>query len=1180
MFMIKKFSKLALLLVIGLSIISCKNFMTGADALAEVDYQVWLANQVRPEAKIISPVVSADGDYRNSSIIISFTKPINTTTFENGFDVLDSEGKSVRSCYISETNKPTWSNDKKQVILKADETNLLIIPESGSETITITLSLNIKDTENVPISKPVSESFKIKVLTDKEKPEFITIEAAIDTPDIATPLPEGTKNFIEGALGEKTDEIFTKNHIKNKFNLYIKGHDYGTFSVYSTIKYKRIYNAEGKAVSEDENSIVELLDTKVDTINSAKNFLIDLSGENYMDGLYKFDVSLSDASNNICDTTKTFYVIRDTKFSVAQRPFIQNSISDGRDKEGLIPTTLSAIKSGTNDFTFGMMDGDLYFTYNGKSYKSAITQLDLYYGSSFADKDLSKLSKKIEPWIWENASGFVLTYDDEILKYINDNPNKDLFLKGKFYDCVGNSSVIEAVVPHQRKFWDYTIDANNVVTLNCENKNSSDITHELQINDFTIEERTHIYYGKKVAGTADNDIKLYRNYLFDFKYANEPLVSDAQYSWVDNNKVYNTYTTYQEKWDSDFPDKYDSFSDKYTFTKDNPNDEYIVVIQTAYYYKNITGDGAGYTVCQPKIVNVKNNTAATSSDFANTLNTLTPQVTKTIQGKNTGTTKLTIDKTQFNEAGVEYIYCWSPDNGTTWNYYPSNEFIINTNVVPPVYEWADYNNPDFMTDEKVKSYTNLDDNKTFKLPTMDTEYQYITNGKVKVLAKKNNIVKESQTVTVSFSYNEDNLAPSLNGWTKAHNLTMSADGTLFSTYNNVLVDAEFNDDPNITYYYTDYLSVWENNLNVLTENEILTLPKGNQTALINTDIQSWNNDHMRDEQDNRYIAHELFIQIPVNGLEDGDYMFFVTAKDLFGNSTTKPLAKTHIGTFKNQLNVSYKDGKITAELPVEANENFEENHILVEYYDSDDTNIADDKWVKFTADRHMTTYSGFNDKHINYHCVNKMNKAVNKLTFSTENAVSVSGSQNFKNVTIPGGHFYKFVATSYNIDKNAGLRVVDTWSDNVDQVTWLDGGDHQFDAPTPDGQEHYEVYDAYTDETASYPTFMYIPAEANTNNFFESSTATMYSDKPVFISVISSLRDLGDSIAEWERRGKTVYTHVHEPNATDKKIDFNYQDAIQMMRNSTEEGKRYFVVIAHFQDNKSAISKVFAADLF
>ena len=119
-----------------------------------------------------------------------------------------------------------------------------------------------------------------------------------------------------------------------------------------------------------------------------------------------------------------------------------------------------------------------------------------------------------------------------------------------------------------------------------------------------------------------------------------------------------------------------------------------------------------------------------------------------------------------------------------------------------------------------------------------------------------------------------------------------------------------------------------------------------------------------------------------------------------------------------------------------------------------------------------------------------------------------------------------------------------------------------------------EVYDAFTDETASYPVYFYIPVQENLNNFFEPSTVDILTSKPVLINVISSLRDLGNSVDEWERRGKTIFTDVYEPNANNE-INFSYKDAIKKIYYSEEEGKRYFVVTAHFADNTSAISKTF-----
>ena len=364
--MFKKNLKLALVALLVISSFSCDNFMDGTETLKNVDYQIWLANQVRPTVKILSPVLSSDGDYKNASIIFSFTKPMNPDTFEKAFTVKDSTGKkNFRENY----GTASWNSDFTQVIIPAKEKNLLDITESLE--ITIGLSLELKDSTNVPIKETVSETFKLKSEVNAEKPVYIASNVSTSA-DIANGSAEGTL-FINGELTANTqDTILSTNHIKNILYLYLEGHDYGDNVVFANISYKQLYTNAGKAVTgEEEKVIKELEATPEGTTNSASQFTIDLSDNNkFTDGLYKVEIFLTDASNNRSDETKTYYIIRDTEYSLNSDAILYSAFPSWRNPndEWQPEKKIKTLEEAIVNIGFSNFSDDIYLVYNNKTY--------------------------------------------------------------------------------------------------------------------------------------------------------------------------------------------------------------------------------------------------------------------------------------------------------------------------------------------------------------------------------------------------------------------------------------------------------------------------------------------------------------------------------------------------------------------------------------------------------------------------------------------------------------------------------------------------------------------------------------------------------------------------------------------------------------------------------------------
>lgn len=1189
--MLKKISKLFIISIISLSFISCENFLSGSKLINNMEEQIYIANHEQPVARIISPVTSPNGDYKNTSIIITFTKAINIETFNDNCFITNSTGESVKANYSS----PVWNETYTQVIFTANENNPIPVNNNGFENITINLKTNIRDIENVPLSSEINETYKLNSYFDKEKPEFVSINAAINSSAFTETTPQ---YFIEGIIDdtntEKTINILETNHINNNFFIKMEGHDYADYLVFANIKYKRVFSTDGNEVSDPEDSIIEplVIPEGSTTNNAEKTISIDLSDTKYNDGLYKISIFLTDKANNQSEETKTYYVIKDTKYSMLSKFTISSNINDYRNwketkaqiiaqienppagmteddinylkyrRDTEFPPTYTKLKEMMTRISLTNVENDEYFIYKGRIYTTSGENLKITakYGTgptNLNEKEFTISTEDIEnnflivnSWIdgSTNSRTVQVLLPEEIFNTLQNCTTDNLYIEFKVTDTVGNYTTKGIYYPKTTPILGYTStptqDGKYKYTLQFEDHSYLNESNIFKLEDYEITTYSRIYYGKKEAETSNELTTIYRNF-------DPTLQPYQQFEW-DNN--------------TDKPDFISFDSD--------PSTEYIAYVYTLYKYNrngNWVGDIAGPCTL---IEHISSNNAVSTEEIAVGLNTLDPStlssyVTHNAQAKNTGLMKISINKAftslLTNTTDVKYYYGWkSSGNSTAWNYYTpeTSSSETDTFTVPLNFE-PDNTNPSWIS-ITYDFNNNVNPNLNVSFPPT----AYSVDNQLKIIAiKGTSQVVESQPITITINSNEDNISPEINTWPKAHDLTICADGSGFYTDNNVFIDKQWNEANYFTYYYKPYHQTWGNRLDVFSAEEIRNISDKASTKLL---FSTWNDGYSDvTGWHPTTINHNPITLIPVNGLADGDYMFFITVSDIYGNSSTGTLGKTHIGTFKNKMSVSYNDNEIKVELPLAANEsNFKENHLLIQVI-----NPTDNLWVPFTNNserQYMDNRSRDYSHVINLKALN------NKFTFSTKDTTNKTPNNSVTNLfpaTLPRGEFYKFNITSYNVDESVGLNINNDGYHSFDQPEGLSSEEStEWDKNHP-----YENYDSFIDETASVPAYLYVPTATDPSTFttyFEKQNSIIYSDGPVLVEVLSSLINLEDNIDEWQRRGKLQYSGVLSGDDHNL-IDFNYNNANEIMFNAKEQGKRYFVIIAHFADNTARMSKVF-----
>lgn len=1113
------------LLLITILFGSCKNFMQGKDFVEQLDEIIWLSGKEQPTAKIISPVSAPNGDYRNASLIIKFSQPMDPETFEEGFSVTNNTGDSLRDYY----NEAVWDEEGSQVTLTAKETNLLPIASGTFMDITLTIKCSIKNKDKVPLADRVVETYKLNSTVDKEAPTFVNCRAAIDwdifyeeVTDEEGNVIVNPKLFVEGEItDENQDELLTKNHFASSYCILVTAHDYGDNKVFANTTKTRVFDIEGNAVTEDSlTQSQELKYLDEDTLDSEDGIYIDLWGNTYKDGIYKVEIKLSDAANNISEETKVFYAVRDTAFYLDSYSKIYTWIPSWREENPgtTEPQTLNNIEKYSKGFNLENYSDDIYVTYKGKKYSTNMKDFSFTfsYGLSADDPNMVK-DFDISDSIWIGDDNILYcSFPEDFLTFQKNNHSKNIYGILKTSDAVGNSRSREFYFPRQPKTFGYTYNnATNTVTLNFEDK-SSILDKDIQLRNITTQAQYRIMYAQKDASKSIEETPLTRNFL-------------------------KSYTD----------DQWDLVTGKIDF-KIDPTKQYFAVIIPIYYYTyNYYFCSKTYGV--PVVIdNISSSTSGTPP-ASPTISNLTVTTPKDSSGKSN--VKITANLP--NENGVTYYYGWSEDGGTTWSYFAEPEFTVPTLIKPPVTTtWYNY-------EEKANDSDPDKDWDTFKKNVMEKCYvdEYETKGYAAVFANNGHNTSQSSLAEHIFkSKEDDNIPPKVDEWVKNHNLTMSADGKFFIS-SSIVRDEEWNDATTELYHYTPYLSSWGDNVNFYTTEEIHMLP----WTFAQNETYVWKN-----TTDN-CVERSITYHIPVNGLSDGQYMFFYNYNDTCGNNATGTMGKVSIATYKNKPKLSFdKTTKsLTASIDVSGNEMLEFNKVFMQAIDANGSKA----WTN-TASKHIN-----NDGSGSWY--DETDNSIYQTIADTRD-MTVSGTSLvyterdvLQNSVINEGTFYKATVTGYNWDKTTGWSIYKKHNGN----NWYDA--YLKHDGTVAGYNDSN-YDMCTDEIASIPAYIYVGSyNNNEETIMETQSGQIYSKIPVLVQVYSSIVDLGNNINEWERRGNLVSVNAFRelPFPKDNPVapydSYNKQNALDEICKEPWLKNHYYVIIARFANGSVTISSVY-----
>lgn len=1249
---------------------SCKNFLDAGKVRKEIEQQIYINNHECPVATVEEPAYSDAGVQKNKAIVISFTLPIDPETFTDSFQIVDSSNKSLLEHYT----QAKWSDDYKSVTIAANELNLIDLGSDKTKDIFVKLSKECTTKDKLPVKQALNHKFRINDTVDNVPPVIDLVRAELPSAYINKEVPafEEPPLLLEGEITKDNEAAIIKaNHINTMFDLYIEGCDYGGGRVWGLLKYRRLYDSVGNAVNDLEETQLITFDEHTAAGKWYGTTILDLSDNSkYHDGLYQVKVYVKDSSV-LCESPKVYNVIRDTTLAYSlngQMNIISYEYRDinelpenfdpsvtklvweaperqlpeityngktipsqtysgpdsidyykGNDYQVFAgaPVTAQDIEYWKKWLGFGNIFEDVYYVspLTKNTYSNSYNDFS-YYFSWGTDPNQMTEPVKLEldedyarihiGWNYETA----YRIPDACLNYCSSNKTKDIYFTATYVDTVGNKNTMTLAYPKIVDCHNYVVEDDNLntgkkkVTLNYADMSRQAGTNFLQLQDKAVRVIYRVYYGKQEEGKDDSLVPLSRN-------PSVPWIYDPYSGITDSNVIYGL----------------------------EPDTKYVVYLQANYATDSLLNNqfSGGLFGSLNKIII---DTGLTGASLEK------PEFTyeKQSAGINTGLYDVTVTITNPGE-NVKYLPAYSI-NGTDWVYYEAqslndqNKFTISVlnPLKMPIGTREEWSNEIWDSTFRTNQWSGVepDDqgNKTGGWDDDNTYFIAVDNcrnrigypdviAKLKVFAVTQAGIEESAVQDVAFKEEDDNIPPYQNKEITTHDSKLSFDGHSF-TFANLVKEDEGHMLEYFDYYYVPYEEMWGNNLNVLSEEQIASLPGGRASFTSSC--------YLTDE--GTRADYNMDMTIPVYGLEDGKYMYFAKVNDSYGNYKYVTLGQAHIGTFKNKLKVDYdvKKNHFISTLPLAADEEkFDRYMISVQRFS------YEDKKDDYTWYNHYEWSNELQD------CTKTIKDGKTVVSNESGEGFFTQGIENgMEQITSPRElepyNYYRITIQAFNensYDSSTGKGADKIYGRPYANKTYTgDDAWKNYDHDVAGWVNNESEYDVCTDETVSNTVVMYIPPSRERDPYwynepvmssFFVDTATPRSNKDYFVEVIASGRDLGDDIDEWERRGKIVKMHEYHtglmvsgkyilnpdfkeyddygnriPETVDNPkyilnpaysghddyIDnpdyntFNASVALEDMYNSREKGLVYYVVVAYFADSSRAMSRVFTMNGF
>ena len=1087
--------------------------------------------------KSISPENKDGGVPRDSSILITFSKPIDFSSAKNKITITNSDGASLLSHYA----EPILINGGTTLKYSALRDNPVIT--SGTVLVDVNIEEGITNSTGQELDSFSGYRFKLNSSYDNDAPTFVEFRIAKTKEELG--LEDNSEQKLMG--DSNTYEESEDYHIKDFVWIYCRAEDKGSGAYYLTANDKIIPPSYTDKTDDKTKNFV----STAENIYEFGPFKLDFPSEDYTDGKIDVEFKLYDYSDNECPDSQSYSFIRDTeinqdyvylynKFPNPETWFYPYATfsplydeSSGYNKNYYSKTGFNGGRPYYNEDEFSSFYKKIYIDGlsddNWLSQTSTITEknnVSLYYTVSGVEYQ----SKYVES---EYTKYFLL---DKIDK------TSDTLLRAVITDTVGNKKEVTTYLPTGGIIVNYGISSSYVSPVSTKSLlANADEVEFMYFYDFEWTDETETAFNSKNASTLST--------------INSLATNNSESSWVSKIDV--------NGWNESVAQKLMNLCNI------EKGKRYIADFYTALNLDSISINLYGYGPSRNSTavlsnINLPYNTVPYSSTNGNIDSKL--DISQAYLGSATGITCYAVPRYKYTGGNTHYLYGAPIKENVTLgeiSYSDSYTLDFTTTDVVSCGENSETCETSLenatITDSEGNECSDMFDlkyyyqssgttysfyNPTITFPSALEEGKTYTVGIIATLKTDSSIiVKGSKEITLPLI---DNYAPTpkVNAFYNYHTYNLfdydktgknyyidlqwfccAYDSTSRKkTYSNI--NYLFDDRGSIalrnstdSYDYEYYWIKYDSNS---MSSELPTLKVDSEGNELFSYIRKGKStfDWIYPLAQERNTGYKMWV--PVYDMEDGHYVLAIKLADSNGNYLLKAVTYHDVETYKNLPEITLSGTTLTMKqtfgdqvYPSERTtwNNYRKNFIAgIQYFDN----------------------TGWKDIDLN-------------LYLSDNNYSSYTTTKTGVNVAAANGKFLKCGIQAYQ--GNAGCYDQEREGRNS-------RGDYS--------SKSYTI-DIFNGDINSYPVYKYVGTSTGSfHNLLDANGGiTVFCDGPAFVHTLYSIKEdgYGSNINEWERRAR-------ELNPKQISASTNYT-----VSGLPDDAKSY-VVIAYFDDGTSAISNV------
>ena len=519
-----------------------------------------------PMVSSIVPAYDSIGCYQDSTITITFNKPVEPATFGDFscVSIVDETGRSLFSMTPENSyfQVPQFDQGDTQLNIRTIKEKFIldVNGEKQRSDITVTINFsNIKDKEGLNVTQNAPYTYRISKDVERIPPEVKSLilykrgfaiqeETITEITDPDYPVRyyvKDTDDYTElsscdflAIENDKNNSFFTQNHVGKKiyFDANVLDQDSGYKQL--TIKETLIRTVAASPVSQEVKKTTSVAfgdefaeRTDRGTIITAPEYTF----KSTMDGVVRLDFIFEDWASNT--TTKSWYVIKDTNldmnaFNKPKPTDPMTSYSEVPDVEGHPANTQTGKKEMYSYVSRDLISTDEYSRIgdNNGNYTETITfsGTDTYY-------DSKNESANYEMYWGYDKKGItnIPTKNSNLSFSFTRNVNKDCYVRIIVYDIVGNYYSEVVTIPKQNSVVSLLIsnEYNSAETVSTGSFDTKDVCFKYKPNENS---SWSVFRVSRFYSPSDGKVIIRNTFQFsNYFFTDETLTPDGIYAFYE-----------------------------------------------------------------------------------------------------------------------------------------------------------------------------------------------------------------------------------------------------------------------------------------------------------------------------------------------------------------------------------------------------------------------------------------------------------------------------------------------------------------------------------------------------------------------------------------------------------------------------------------------------------------------